>query len=369
MAITKTLKQGPVAASGPLVLLLLATAAMTLQRTGAATSSAFCTAETAACNDNEECVGCMSGYYSVDGGPEAFVECLEDTSYYYDAADPCTSLAGTPCCSDLMSANDCLGNSAFVDFWVCYMNEFTDALGVSGECTAASLTCDGSGAEVVVDDTDDADATDDGTGGVIGDDAPVLADDDDAGTDDGTGGAIGDNPAGSADVDDDVANADREVVVSDDDAPAAAADDDAGSASEYSCTEESLACLGDAECSECLTWGTTDSAQEAFGECMDTQNYDAETDVCTLLSLTPCCVEAVSSNNCEDNSAYVELWTCIVRDQEGCTAITCDGGTTFGDGAAASGAAAASSPSSGALAAFLGLAFFVAAAPFMAVSL
>ena len=436
MAITKTLH-----------LLLLAAVAMTLlQRTSGVTtgvSSAICVTETEACVADEDCAGCLSDWV-LDSGTDALTECLEGI-YDYDVASDgsqwCSAWSATGCCYAELSPRDCMGNTAYTDYWQCYIDEVPDQVDGLVECTTTTFTCSGgSGDEVVVDDapvTDDV-VTSDGVSTsspelgesslssasgepsgdeVVVDDAPVADDDvvngdgvsasspesgesslssasgepsgdevvvDDAPvTDDDAGVAVGDDAVATDDdagvavgddapvADDDAGTADRDVAIGDDDGAPVADDDSPAAASgvstsSQSCTAESSACLADGDCTECLSWSSADSAQEAFTECVG--SFD-ETDVCALASMTPCCVDTVASNNCKDNSAYVELWMCIVSEQdEECTAITCADGTTFGEGVTdIDGVVAGSSPSV-VLTALLGFAF-VAAAPFLAASL
>eukprot|EP00752_Nemacystus_decipiens_P007160 g6412.t1 len=212
----KTLRQGPLVASGPRFLLFLAFVTTTLQRAGAQISSPVCTAEATACNEDPECSECSTDWIQgsgAEGFTDAFNDCLVHSGYY-DPAEPCSLYIGTPCCYDALSANDCLGNSAFVEFWVCFIDDLREAGGLEEECTAASLTCpEGSGSEVVPDDTDD-EADDDAS--VIGDDAPA--------SDDSAGAVVGDDAAG-----DDTGP----TTVADDDMPAVdddGAGDDAGAA-------------------------------------------------------------------------------------------------------------------------------------------
>eukprot|EP00752_Nemacystus_decipiens_P007161 g6413.t1 len=268
--VKKTLKHGPLVASGPLFLLFLATVMITLQRTGASTSSDLCSAEYAACDNDEECDECISDWLFVDGGADALNECLENFSALDPAEDVCTSLfAGQPCCYDALSANDCLANSAFVEYWVCLMDYFLE-----GECTAASLNCpEGIGSEVVPDGTDD-EADDDAS--VIGDDAPVA--DDDAG-----GVIVGDDAAGY----------------------------DSSTSSSW-CPAETTACDNNPECYECMTeWALRDDAGEALSECVE-NSYDHEVQVCVGWAATPCCIDSMSSNDCLGNSAFVDFWECYV---------------------------------------------------------
>ena len=243
-----------------------------------------------------------------------------------------------------------------------------DDAGVLGDDAGAA----GDDAGVV---DDDAGVADDHTG-VGGDDDAGTADDDDTannvdhdagdGTDEDTGGEGGESP---------IADEDAGVVVDDDaeeisDDAAAADDDDTGdplgatsSSASSACSDEYSACGDDEMCYECLTgWAEADGAQEAFDECVSNSDLNEE-DVCGWSSLTPCCVDSVSSSNCLGNSAYFEFWTCAVRDQ-GCTAITCDG-TAFGDEVTSD---AASSYPSTKLTNVLGLPL-AAVAPFLSVAL
>lgn len=361
---------------GPLaLLLLLATVSMTLRRTDAfSSSSSFCGAEINACIEDQECYECLTDV-SKDGDLDDFTQCYTD---FADFSDTCSIWTSTPCCYDVVSPNDCMGNSAFVDYMSCFVAESSELAGTE-DCTLSSTSCNGfGGGEAVVDDgTDDTD--DDAASSAAGDDASsaVVADDD-------TGGVVGgdDAPgddAGTTTAADDVTTSsattgDRAVPVEDDDAEVGTVgDDDAGStvgvtsSSGSSCNNELFACFDDEECNEC----TNNVSGEAYSECIADQDVD-ETDVCAALSLGPCCVDAISSNDCLGNSAFVELWTCALRDQQvaDCAEITCDGETFGAEGASAtpSGGVVAASLPSVMLAGVLGLAV-VAAAPFVTMSL
>lgn len=196
----KTLKKIFVA-SGPLVLFLLVTATMVLQHTGA-----ICDAEWSTCFDDEVCNECYYGWSESDEAFDAHTECLDDypdIDYGADI-DWCFVYAASPCCKAAVSSNDCLGNSAFVEYHVCSLNYSTTSQ-EKGECTA--LTCnDGMGA-VLADD--DADTADDNAGTA----------DDDAGEADADAGAA-DDDAGAADDDADIA--DDDAGAADDDADIAA---------------------------------------------------------------------------------------------------------------------------------------------------
>lgn len=110
----------------------------------ATSSSSPCAAKYDACDDDAECNACFTGRPVVDGKDAAFTECL-DNEGYGDAADFCSAASASPCCYDLLSINDCLGNSAFKDYWVCIINESSVAVG-QGECT--TVTCSDSSTSV-----------------------------------------------------------------------------------------------------------------------------------------------------------------------------------------------------------------------------
>lgn len=130
---TKALKTNPLVASGRLGLLLLVTVAMVvLQHTGAFTSSA-CGAEYDACYTDEECLECLQARSSSDTNSdgETVLDCIQDLED--DPDDICSLISATVCCY-AASPNDCLGNSAFVEYMQCTA---ADQAG----CT--TLACDG----------------------------------------------------------------------------------------------------------------------------------------------------------------------------------------------------------------------------------
>lgn len=123
-------------ASGPLVLLLLIIATLVLQYTGATTSSlSWCDAEYDVCYTNAECLECLQAWDDAEGATAD--ECYGDYEY---AADSCSQLSATPCCYAEFFSNDCLGNSAFVEYWTCYIDKVSIAVGPGG---CDDLTCDG----------------------------------------------------------------------------------------------------------------------------------------------------------------------------------------------------------------------------------
>lgn len=90
---------------------------MVLQPGVAATSSASsiqCPAEFEACSLDEECLECNSSYGDV------YDECKDSTPPTNLA---CQAYAYTPCCLDIASDHDCLGNSAFEDLWSCLKDD------------------------------------------------------------------------------------------------------------------------------------------------------------------------------------------------------------------------------------------------------
>lgn len=300
MGIIKTLKQGPLVASGPLFLLLLATVTMKLQRTGASTSSSdVCEAETTACENDEECYQCYFELRQEDVSLynyEALIDCTDnrDEYYYFDLEEPCSSveyLRVQPCCYNSLSANDCLENSAFVDYWVCHINDRSERVAQVEECAITSLTCEA----VVVDDTDEAD--DDAS--VIGDDGSVADDD--------AWGIVGDDA--------------RTTV--------------GGTTSSAVCVAEHTACSNDEECYECITdWYQGDDPADALVECIGNNDLGDMVDPCSYVTPTACCYDSLSANDCLGNNAFVEFWVCAGNNlsQEECTttSFTCSGGSEDG---------------------------------------
>lgn len=189
-----------VAASWALLLFL---AAATQQVDAISSTVDATTSSTDTCSDacfqDTVCYEC-----AFETDDEAFQECLE--IFEYDVtSDVCSWIyVGRACCEDYASPNDCLGNSAFVEYNLCIINNYT-FLEEGEECTA--LTCSfGSAGETITDDladddTDtgivdnDAEGTDDATG--IVDDATSAVDDDVEGTDGATGEIVGNDTDGA----------------------------------------------------------------------------------------------------------------------------------------------------------------------------
>ncbi|CAM9744068.1 unnamed protein product [Ectocarpus sp. 4 AP-2014] len=179
---------------------LLATASILLQHAGATSSltSSVCSDEGLACYFDSECDECIREY---SDNMDEFAECV--SNFESDDWDMCDYYSRFACCQDYYSANDCMGNSIFVEYYVCLAN-YASSRGDGGECS--TLACNfGSGGGVVVDDdavgNDDATVTDDGG---VGSHNATATDDDATATDDGGVG----NYNGTATDDGTVANDD-----------------------------------------------------------------------------------------------------------------------------------------------------------------
>lgn len=106
-----------------------------------------------------------------------------------------------------------------------------------------------------------------------------------------------------------------------------------------SCQAEIDACNLDTECLECLTHQEREGQYEEYLECTTSFDYE-ETDTCSIVSITPCCLDLTNSNDCVGNNNFVEYFSCIL-DQPGlggggdCT-LTCidvvDGGSDGASG-------------------------------------
>lgn len=160
-----------IAASWALLLLLAAAT----QPVDATTSSTIpCSAIQDACfGGDTECAECAAS-----GVGDAYLECLtnyggtvtsSDGTNYDGTLAMCAAQSAMPCCYDSASANDCLENSAFVEMWLCWINNGPVMIEY-GECTA--LTCiddDAEGAATGIVD-DDTNGDDGATGEAAGDD-------------------------------------------------------------------------------------------------------------------------------------------------------------------------------------------------------
>lgn len=125
---------------------------------------------------------------------EAQDKCAENFEYDETSTVCHWIYVSRACCQDYASPNDCMGNSVFVEYNLCIINEYS-FLDEGEECT--TLTCSFGSADKAIgdsladDDTDtgivddDAGGTEDATGLV--EDATSAADDDTEGTDDVTG--------------------------------------------------------------------------------------------------------------------------------------------------------------------------------------
>lgn len=99
------------------------------------------------------------------------------------------------------------------------------------------------------------------------------------------------------------------------------------------CDAETRACIGDAECADCLR--SISGNVDEYSECVSDYDYDdlydedGELDACSYSSVTPCCVDSISTNDCMGNNAFVGYYTCLasyVSTETGrgeCSTITC----------------------------------------------
>lgn len=326
------------------LLLFFGTAIIVQQRADATTSAGCFTDENIKCGADKECSECIS--MELDNQDE-LIQCATN---YQAEGYPCEAF---PCCQDEFSPNDCVGNEAFVNIWLCSF-EGGGTTTEGGVCPD-ELVCPGGSGGDVVDGTDDAD----GVGGENG------ADDDMSGTNDagganssedsegGDGGNGAEDDTSGADDDavgvgsDDADEADGENETGDDMMSGADDDDDAegggpsitSSASDDECSADFQTCSGDTECAECLTLADTNEVQE----CTANNLFDG-TDVCTHLSIAPCCIDAVSSNGCMGNNAFTEYYQCrnsqisTAAGQGTCSALTCDDDSVGGVDGGADGA-------------------------------
>jgi len=120
----------------------------------------------------------------------------------------------------------------------------------------------------------------------------------------------------------------------------------ATTSSTYPCTAEYEACGSDTECSKCLLDGEN---VDEYTECVE--NFDCGMDDwCAALSIGPCCMASVSSNDCLGNNAFVEYWTCSINFSSTyagygeCTTLTCSNGSG-GEAADGTSGVGSSSPS------------------------
>lgn len=131
----------------------------------AATQQVYATSSSNPCDDvcleDTECHECVGGDGEFDH--DTWSACLLDAE-----GSPCSAW---PCCYDAANANDCLGNSLYVEYWLCI------------GCTDTDLMC----GETMAGET--SDATEDSTSAVeddmVGDDSATgeTAGDDTNGTD------------------------------------------------------------------------------------------------------------------------------------------------------------------------------------------
>lgn len=113
------------------LLLFLSTATMVLRHVGATTSTRD-SCDWQACADDPVCLECHSDF--------EYDECATNLLADYSStlySDDCAYWSVYPCCHDEVSANDCLGNEAFTEYWLCVMSDLSYS--VDGGCTA--ITC------------------------------------------------------------------------------------------------------------------------------------------------------------------------------------------------------------------------------------
>lgn len=359
-------------ASRPFALLLLVTATMVLRHTGAVSSSSWlCSAKLEVCGDDAECNECIN-FAVPDSTPDPFAECLQNRLQNQAdgrSTDSCYSgVAATPCCYASLSPNDCMGNSAFVDYWSCLIGDFNDA---GEECTA--VTCsDGSTFKLLVDDdavvaNDDMEEAPGATASSTGEcqaEFNVCFADEECG--DCILGNVDQVLECAVDVDTDATDhcssflasvccqdavsaydclgnsafaeysvctasliygiecsltcSDVEAIVDDvdgDDDDPDGDDDDSDGAGSVNTSSESIdgclaytsECLDDEVCTECIMAAGTSE----YFEC--TRNYDMadSTDFCATVSGAPCCINEASDANCLENEVFVDYYLCIMN--------------------------------------------------------
>lgn len=126
-------------ASGPLVLLLLVNALMGPQHTNAATSSSEgCNMKSHYCLSDPECLDCI---LLSSSSTDAYFDCkhtYSDTSIGFgsDGAN-CDALQSWACCLDAVSSDDCLGNSFFAEYHLCFLQQSQELFG----CPITNLEC------------------------------------------------------------------------------------------------------------------------------------------------------------------------------------------------------------------------------------
>lgn len=105
----------------------------------------MCVIELAACYGDTECLGCITENYG-----DEYTERV--ASYEYDGSDYCAASSAKPCCLDSTSADDCMGNDAFEEYYACFVTTYSIELG-EDECSTVS--CRGDTMDELVDDTVD----------------------------------------------------------------------------------------------------------------------------------------------------------------------------------------------------------------------
>eukprot|EP00904_Undaria_pinnatifida_P005785 jgi/Undpi1/2336/HiC_scaffold_13.g05719.m1 len=79
-----------------------------------------------------------------------------------------------------------------------------------------------------------------------------------------------------------------------------------------SCGTEYLACILDDDiCRSC----TSEYDWREFEDCLADSDYDvvSVSGLCDSYALTACCQDQASENECIDNEAFMEYWTCVVQ--------------------------------------------------------
>lgn len=306
------------------LLLLLATAAISLHHGAATTSSTTslsCGVEFQNCLEDTECDEC-----NAPENFDAYIDCMNAA----EEATSCALYSTSRCCRDAASDYDCLGNDIFVAYHLCMIN-------LLEECTALDCGALGGNEDGGISDTrtsgtyygpgDDGDATgsehetDDGAAASGTDDYGVIG-----GTDDG-----GDTTGSEEDTDDGAGSSGTH---------------DHGSLSDTDgqCSVEGQACFDDEGCLECTAAADGFDLDE-WTECLEQYVLD-ESDVCAFYTKGICCADAQSPADCAGNAAFVALNLCMGSQaslsvgQGECTTFTCSGDGIVGetdDGADASG--------------------------------
>lgn len=105
------------------------------------------------------------------------------------------------------------------------------------------------------------------------------------------------------------------------------------------CDDEFDACFDDAVCNSCYYDWAPGQNFDPYNECIADYpdiDYAVEIDWCFFTAASDCCKDAVNSNDCLGNSAFLEHAICMLNDSvtervgEGCTAMTCNDGSVAG---------------------------------------